>query len=299
MATDMGGATNRVLWFAVVVFGLISLCLAWLSWRAWSHQSYVPAAPHTYDAVTATYTADLHEVSSRKELFMVRNDLARLMANADFEGALLRINEAERESTLNLWLLNLKATLLGQQKRFKEMCGVYDEMLALDGLRAETRTVVAIGALQSLVRDGQIDRFRTELQTIVQNRSSVLEKLFVLDCMASFVIYEPVPTLVTEALLWCEQALTLQPGNLTVRATRACLLFEAGNLEASEAQLKEIYALSESPLDKALTSLYLALVCKRRERLQEARGLARRALRHGKLPVVLSRLAIEFPGLSP
>jgi len=224
-----------------------------------------------------------------------RHELAASVVKQDFATALKQIEEAEREVGINLWLLNAKASALIAQQRFCEAYAVYAEMLERDGLRPETRTMIAIGALQSRLQDGKIECFRSELRAVLETRETPQEKVVVLDSVASFALYDRITAMFSEALQWCEQALALQPENLTVRGTRASLLFEMGDFASSEPELREVCARSNSPLDKGITSLYLALICKLRGQPEEAVRLARQAQGFCQMPFVLARLAVEFP----
>jgi len=283
-----------VMWFAVFVFGLIGLILIWFAHRVWVHRSESPPSTYPHNTVINVFTAEMSDngLCLASEF---RHELAASVVKQDFATALKQIEEAEREVGINLWLLNAKASALIAQQRFCEAYAVYAEMLERDGLRPETRTMIAIGALQSRLQDGKIECFRSELRAVLETRETPQEKVVVLDSVASFALYDRITAMFSEALQWCEQALALQPENLTVRGTRASLLFEMGDFASSEPELREVCARSNSPLDKGITSLYLALICKLRCQPEEAVRLARQAQGFCQMPFVLARLAVEFP----
>ena len=92
---------------------------------------------------------------------------------------------------------------------------------------------------------------------------------------------------------WSGAALSMQPENLSVKATRAAVLAEQGRWDEARPLLSEVHSRSEIEQDKALAAYYLALDARQRGELKVAARLFRQARLLAAAPWLIGRLDAE------
>jgi tetratricopeptide (TPR) repeat protein len=214
-------------------------------------------------------------------------DPARISRAVESLEAMLRI------APENLLLLIVKGDLLLAANRFKEA----DEHFAATVGKCEsgaTRSVLLEKQIGAILRQGDIERARSLTDQYVQSSASQQEKLFLLDSLACLPFMQGLRNCLGVADGWSEQALQIQPQNLSLRGTRGSLLVEQGRFEEAEALLKEVYDQSEAEIDQGVSALYLALIAKQRGDTRTACRLAKRAKQNFPEKWLLQRVEAEF-----
>ncbi len=195
----------------------------------------------------------------------------------------------------NLTLLFAKGELLVVNKQFK--CA--EELFAAIPSAMDTTAAGSLVLLQrrigAIIRRGDCERADELVQEFLQTSASMQEKLFLLDHLSCLPFMEELPNCLHNADRWSEQALEIQPQNLTLQGTRGAVLVEQCRFDEGEAFLKEVYQKSEVEIDREISAFYLALIAKRHGDRKLAARLARRARLSFPAPWLLKRLEAEFP----
>jgi tetratricopeptide (TPR) repeat protein len=197
----------------------------------------------------------------------------------------------------NLALQYTLGDLLLHQGHYPQAVSVFTRLLARENLSAATRAALLGQLLTALAHQGQHEEVRRSVEAFLLEPVPITAKLHVLDVLGCAPFMQHVPNYLHEAEHWCDEALRLQPGNLTLLGTKGSLLFEQGRWDESEKILRHVLASSEADIDQGICSFYLALLAKRRGEHEAAERLARRARALYSEQWMLARLEVEFPNL--
>lgn len=174
---------------------------------------------------------------------------------------------------LQLW----KGQALGWAGRHAEAAAHYAGVLELGDLGLSIRAAFLLEGCKAHLRAGQRQAAWLLCGEYLDEPCLLPEQLYLLDNLARLPIEETRPEFLPDADYWSQQALALQPENLTLQTTRAAILFEQGRAEEAEPILRNVHARSEADADKALAGCYLAQWARSRGDDKSAARLVRQA----------------------
>jgi hypothetical protein len=173
-----------------------------------------------------------------------------------------------------------------------------------DSLRQHVKRKMAVA--WALAAAGCVDDARSICREILSDpgeaRGSATRR-DAADGLACLALYWNRRDLLEEGLAVITSAIEEFPDEITLRGTLGSILFELGDLERAEPLLSEVADCSEADIDRAITSVYLAVIHAARGEVEEANGYLETARFKGrKNPVVgriLDRLLPTVPGYIP
>ncbi|MGV3771530.1 MAG: site-2 protease family protein [Verrucomicrobiales bacterium] len=172
--------------------------------------------------------------------------------------------------------------------------GLYVELLQLPNLPDAARLAFTQSRASAILHSGDPERAFYSLQGFLNSPADTQLKVYLLDSMACTVFMEEQRSFLPYADILSEQALTLQPGNLTLIGTRSSIHSELGRFDIAEPMLQHILAQSESSLDRGIASFYLALGEKAKGNFAKAQKHQQQARGYLHVPWLIKRLDQEF-----
>jgi hypothetical protein len=149
--------------------------------------------------------------------------------------------------------------------------------------------------IKAIVSQGDLERAQRRSDEYLLELDSAEEKIFLLDVLSCLPFMEGLRNCIGNAERWSQQALEIQPENLTLKGTRGSVLVEQGRFEEGKVLLQEVYEKSEADIDKGISALYLAVIAKEYGDSKAARRFATQAKQLFPAPWLLEKLHREFP----
>jgi tetratricopeptide (TPR) repeat protein len=289
-----------VMWWACGILLCMAIGLAWLSWRALSAPLFQTAAHGASESTGQALLAELEPLSpwptgvSPPVLAAEINELVRA---ARFDEALACIDHCLTKSPTNLLLRFWKVATCTSADRIAEAEQTLGDLVEQPSLTAGCRAELLVMRLSLVFKQGHQERVAPLVESFFNGNPPMTVRIRVLDYLACVPFMEGHRQYLPEADRWSHQLVAFQPQNVTLKGTRGALLVEQGRFDEAEPLLNEVYATSESDMDRGISSLYLAIVAKHRSNHREARRLAERARRTYRPAWLIQRVKQEFPDI--
>ena len=299
-AASAGG--NLILWTAAGLFLLLGGAFGWGA--VWTHRKpWQSAAPANFSALKRhreVIEAFRIEVNARSfwppdlNYDQTLTQLERLRKSGDLAGAQAFIDEAIRWAPDNVALLGWKGLVLTWAGRHDAAVAQFKNVLDNDDLELSIRVTFLAEQIKALLRLGERQAAWALCGEYVDEPGLLQEKLYLLDTLAALPLEEGLAPLLPDADYWSAEALSMQPENLSIKATRAAVLAEQGRPDEARPLLSEVHSRSEIQSDKALAAFYLALDARQRGELKAASRLFRQARLLAAAPWLLGKLDAEL-----
>jgi len=292
-------STPLGIWVAVVLFVLLGGTFAWGAVFLYNRPWQAPQPMHDHaviphgDVLKSIQT----EIARRSPwLHGLTLEQARSSVEPAARGQHLPETLGFLEASLsvesdNMQLQFWKGLALGWAGRHDEAAAHFADVLDLGDLGLAMRVAFLLERCKAHLRAGQRHPAWVHCGEYLDEPGLLPEQLFLLDNLARLPLEESRPELIPDADYWSQQALNLQPENLTLQATRGALLYEQGREDEAELLLQHVRERSEADADKALAEYYLALMARRRGDDKGAARLVRHAQLLHPAPWLAQRLA--------
>jgi tetratricopeptide (TPR) repeat protein len=296
-----GGKVFSMLPAMLLLYLLGAMC-AWVAYRFFKapstpiKQGAASQAPHAQ--VVADFQKDLlSQLPSveHTEFIKLRAIISTAMSDKNTlpEAENLHNNTLEKEPG-NLLLLFWKGDVLLRMDRNAEAGKVFEDILRNNKLCPASQVTIMVARLKAIVRLGDYERARILCVEFLAGAFQIHEKVYLLDVLSCLPIMEGITSYLPEAVKWCDQALQLQPENITLKGTQGSLLVEQGKTLEAEPLLREVFDKSEDDTNKGISAFYLAMCAKQSGDMPRALKWAKRAKKLYREQWILTRLQAEF-----
>lgn len=165
---------------------------------------------------------------------------------------------------------------LAEQGNFAAAAASYQGWLQKEGLVEAVRRQLTAQRFGALARAHDAEAARRCCRDVLDACPGEGRAAW-LDAFATEVIKHEIRAFLPDADAWSAEALSLEPGSLTLKGTRSGVLMELGRRAEAEAMLRQVWAGSASEVDAAFCAFYLGVAAKSRGRRREMRRWFREA----------------------
>lgn len=302
----LGSTASAALWVAAGLFATLAATFAWgAMWfyrKPWTPQrSHALASLTRHHEVTTAFRAEINARSLWPPDLNYDNAFARVeqaQQSGNFADTATFLGQAIQWAPDNVALLGWRAMMLDAQGRHDMAAAQFASLLESGDLGLSIRATFLAEHIKALLRAGQRQPAWLLCGEYLDEPGLVPEKLFLLDTIAALPFQEELPHLLPDADHWSSQALSMQPENLSLKATRGAVLAEQGRFDEAAPLLAEVHHRSEIEADKGVAACYLALRARQSGDRRIAARLARQARLLHPARWLLKRLDAGLPANS-
>ena len=300
----VGSSVAVALWIAAGLFATLAGAFAWAA--VWMHRKPWQSSPAhglpklvRHREVTLAFRAEINarsfwppDLDYDKALAFVRE----AQQSGDLTSAAVFLDEAIRWAPDNVALLGWRGVVLAELGQHEGACEQFTSVLESADLGLSIHVTILAEQIKSLLRLGQRQRAWMLCGSYLDEPGLLPEKLYLLDTLAALAVQELLPQLLPDADYWSTQALSMQPENLSLKATRGAVLAERTRWEEALPLLTEVLSRSEIQEDKGMAAFFLALAAEQRGDVKSAGKFARQARLMKPPRWMAQRLDAAVPG---
>ncbi|MDB6054817.1 MAG: hypothetical protein JWN25_2340, partial [Verrucomicrobiales bacterium] len=287
--TDPGKLTWRSAAFLVCLMGGLGGILLFFVYRIWKVKGGFPKLrggglpglgnSSPYAPIQRDYQADMMKCASGGIEEKCFTELMNMAARNELNELKTRITELLIIAPDQLRIQTLLVWVLGALQQHREAIAVLDKLLQRMDVSKSTLTGFRLGRMRCLISQGKYDDVRADCESFITEDVSLLEKVYVLDCLACLPHMSGIIDYLPEADRWSMMASELAPNLVTLQGTRGAVLADQGRYSEARPILEKVYKASGADNDKGIACLFLALCAKAEGDAKAATGWARKAAR--------------------
>lgn len=281
----VGSAVAVALWVAAGLFAILAATFAWAAW--WMHRKPWQSSPahglpklFRHREVTAAFRAEINarsfwppDLDYDKVLAFVRV----AQQSGDLTSATAFLDDAIRWAPDNVALLGWRGMVLAELGQHEAAREQFASVLDSADLGLSIRVTFLAEQIKALLRSGQRQQAWMLCGGYLDEPGLLPEKLYLLDTLAALAVQESLPQLLPDADYWSAQALSMQPENLSLKATRGAVLAARTRWDEALPLLTEVLSRSEIQEDKGMAAFFLARAAEQRGDVKSAGRFVRQA----------------------
>jgi tetratricopeptide (TPR) repeat protein len=300
----IGSSAAVPLWMAAGLFAALGGTFAWgavwVQRKPWQ-SSAGPGLPKLirHSEVTLAFRAEINarsfwppDLDYDQVLAFVRE----AQQSGDLTSAAVFLDDAIRWAPDNVALLGWRGMVLAELGQHEEARAQFAAVLESADLGLSIRVTFLAEQIKAWLRLGQRQRAWMLCGSYLDEPSLLPEKLYLLDTLAALAVQEARSELLPDADHWSAQALSMQPENLSLKATRGAVLAERTRWDEALPLLTEVLHRSEIQEDQGLAAFFLALAAEQRGDVKAAGRFARQARLMKPPRWIAQRLDATQPG---